>query len=389
MFASQAHSFTQQARLAITLAWVAGFTNTVSLLALSTVTSHMSGAASQLGLAIAERKWPLAGFEFYLLFTFTLGAVLAGVSMETGRRRGWESIYVLPVALEAGLLAGMALGLELYQQGAHAHGSARALLIALAAMSMGLQNATITKISSGVVRTTHVTGVVTDLGTELVQWLFAVRDAALNRSNAGAGLGAFLSSVRRHQSSRRVFLLGSIIASFALGAGLGALMYDHLPRWSMFPPVVFLLWIIYQDVRRPIADIELASVVDAQGIDVPRPIGVYAITKNPKLKGTPRMPDLHAWTDRLPEHVKIAVLDVRDVRVLDENDLAQLAAAVQRLHVQHRHLIVSGVSAGQFQTLRTLGVEDLINPESIVPDLEFALVRALVLHEQEQQRGSD
>jgi len=32
MFVAQAHSFVQQARLAITLAWVAGYTNIIALL---------------------------------------------------------------------------------------------------------------------------------------------------------------------------------------------------------------------------------------------------------------------------------------------------------------------------------------------------------------------
>ncbi len=40
---------------------------------------------------------------------------------------------------------------------------------------MGLQNATITKISGAVIRTTHLTGVTTDLGIETVQYLMPSR----------------------------------------------------------------------------------------------------------------------------------------------------------------------------------------------------------------------
>lgn len=380
MFASQAHSFQQQARLAITLAWVAGYTNTVSILALGTVTSHVSGTASQLGKAAAEREWSLAGFELYLLLVFMLGAMLAGVTMEVGKRRGWESIYVLPIALEAGLLAAFALGLELVQYQQAQMGPLRYVFIALAAAAMGLQNATITRISSGVVRTTHVTGVLTDLGTECVHFLYMLRDAALARLRGVGTLGSFLLNVRRHQASRRVALLGSIVGSFSLGAGLGALAYDHVPRVSMFPPVLFLLWIIFQDVRRPIAEIADASVVSAGEMDLPSSIGVYTI-RSTATRGQARMPNLQTWTERLPEHVRIAILDLRNMPLPNEDALAELASAMLRLHHQHRRLIVSGITPEQYQALRAIGAEEVIGPESLVPDMEFALVRALVLHD--------
>jgi uncharacterized membrane protein YoaK (UPF0700 family) len=384
VFATQAHSFTQQARLAITLAWIAGFTNTVSILALGTVTSHVSGTASQLGKAAAERQWSIAGFELYLLAVFMLGAMLAGVSMEVGKRRGWESIYVLPIALEAGLLAAFAFGLELYQHQQEHMGPWRYVFIAFAAGAMGLQNATITRISSGVVRTTHVTGVLTDLGTEIVQFLYVLRDAAIARLRGLGTLGSFVMNVQRHQASRRVVLLASIVGSFALGAGLGALAYDSWPRFSMFPPVLFLLWIIAQDVRRPIAEIAPADVVSAGELDLPDSIGVYTITRAAK-SPVVRMPNLQAWTDRLPDRVHIAILELRNMPMLDENALAELASAMLRLHQQHRRLIVSGITPDQYQALRAIGAEEVIGPESLVPDMEFALVRALVLHDAQQR----
>ncbi len=38
MFISKAHTFKQQARLAITLAWVAGYTNVITLITLGATT---------------------------------------------------------------------------------------------------------------------------------------------------------------------------------------------------------------------------------------------------------------------------------------------------------------------------------------------------------------
>src|SRR4051812_19006571 len=114
MFVSQAHSFRQQARLAVTLAWVGGYTNIVTVLTCNTVTSHASGTASNFGRELFTGAWGFAGFAFFLLATFFVGAAASGFCTELGRRRGWESIYVLPMVIESLLLAFFALLLEMH-----------------------------------------------------------------------------------------------------------------------------------------------------------------------------------------------------------------------------------------------------------------------------------
>ena len=61
MLVSQAQSFRQQERLAITLAWVAGFVNVVGLFACGVAVSHVSGTTSALGRDASEMHWDLAG----------------------------------------------------------------------------------------------------------------------------------------------------------------------------------------------------------------------------------------------------------------------------------------------------------------------------------------
>src|SRR5690606_8339313 len=111
-FVSLAHSFRQQARLAVTLAWVGGYTNTLTLLTFGVVTSHVSGTASEFGREVAEGSWTLAAHTVLLLATFAFGAAASGFCTELGRRRGWDSIYVLPIVVETLLLAGVWVGLE-------------------------------------------------------------------------------------------------------------------------------------------------------------------------------------------------------------------------------------------------------------------------------------
>lgn len=383
MFVSAAHSFKQQARLAVTLAWVAGYTNIVALLSCGTVTSHMTGAASNLGRGVVRGDWTLVGFELYLLGTFLAGAVLAGIATETGKRRGWDSIYVLPMVFEALLLAGFALGLELLPQDwagtatTHQPPSAVYVLIGLAAGAMGLQNATITSISSGVVRTTHVTGVLTDVGMEIVNSVLAAR-AALQRS------ARLTRAERRARFTgdvhvRRLALLSSILGSFVLGAALGVIAFDFVSmQWAMFLPVTFLAWIIAQDLKRPIAEITPSALVAEHDLGLPASLGVFKLNADRNHHGVQRLPDLVAWINRLRADLRVVVIDLTDVRELEEDAGLELRAALVRMKELDRMLIIAGVSGDQYQRLRSAGAGSLLTPHNVCPDLELAIARGLM-----------
>jgi hypothetical protein len=61
--------------------------------------------------------------------------------------------------------------------GQHRTASTNRLLGGLLAFTMGLQNAVVSKISASQIRTTHMTGVITDLGIELGKLLYWNRSA--------------------------------------------------------------------------------------------------------------------------------------------------------------------------------------------------------------------
>ena len=400
MFIVQAHSFKQQARLAITLAWIAGYTNVMTILACGHVTSHVSGTTSDLGRAVAERNWPTTGFLLFLLLTFAAGAAASGFVCELGRRRGWESIYVVPMALEASLLTGFALVWEFGSVTSSDRGGTGAsptvgalfLLTGIASIAMGLQNATITRISSGVVRTTHVTGVLTDLGLEFAQFLYMLRDHARQIRASGAGSRAEFSravrAVPAHITSKRLLLLASILGSFALGAGLGTVAFEEARRWAMFPPVLFLLWIVYQDITRPIAEIEPSDLVGGEnGIDLDDRLVVYHLrrdsgrTRKALRAKVHRMPNLSAWVDRVPAHVRVLILDLGDAAAIDHNSALELRNVLARLKSEGRALVLAGLSPEQYQQLRKAATGDLLSPLNACSDLELAIARGLNLLE--------
>lgn len=256
----QARSFVLQARLAISLAFVAGYTNAVALATCGVMVSHVTGHATALGRDAAvgvassaspERAIGLAaeastvGFVAALLAAFLCGAFLSGLATAFARLRGWPSIYVAPAALEIVLLAAFAFGVELHDPAAIESGGTLWWMSVAASLAMGVQNATITSISHGVVRTTHLTGVLTDLGREFARVALVRRMLGVAASE-GAGGG----------SGTRLLLLASLLGSFVLGGAMGTGAFLWIPRASMLPPILLLGWIILQDLRRPIAELE-------------------------------------------------------------------------------------------------------------------------------------
>ncbi len=386
MLVSQAHSFTQQARLAITLAWVAGYTNILTILTCGEVTSHVSGRVSQWGLDLVERRWDVMVFTSFVLGAFIAGAMLSAFCTETGRRRGWESIYVLPITVQAALLAAFAVAVSAHDVSRIESGARLYTMTGLASLAMGLQNATITRISGGVVRTTHMTGVFTDLGLETVQFLYWLRDR--RKDSPPLPTETLIHSVQVHPTARRLALLGSVVGSFALGAGLGAAAFDRFPNWAMIPPVAFLLWIIIHDIRIPICEIESSEVFGGEnGMALPESIAVYHVRRDRDRKGkVHRLPDLLGWCERLPAKRRVVILDLGEVTELDANAALELRALMKQSSARGRRVVIAGISGEQYRAMRQSGAGDALDPMNVCADLELAIARGLMLAESPSER---
>lgn len=367
MLTSQAHSFAQQSRLAITLAWVAGYTNIVSVLSCGIVVSHVTGAASSLGLHAVRSEWSAALFLLYVLASFFAGAGLSALLTETGRRRGWESIYVLPMAFETLLLSIFAIGVELHDPQSTAAGPSLWVLAGAASAAMGLQNATITSISRGVVRTTHLTGVLTDFGSECARLLMG---AAPHHTQNDPD----------RPSPRRALLLASLLGSFMLGAVLGALAFGAIPRWSMMPPVAFLLWIIWRDITIPICEIDPSHTSEAhRAMSLPESIAVYHVRRDTRKKSrTHRLPDLARWFRRLPPLTRVVILDVGDSPEVCASAAAEIRALLDLARAQGRRLVLAGITPEHYRALRDSAGSGF-DPVNVCPDLELAIARGLTL----------
>jgi uncharacterized membrane protein YoaK (UPF0700 family) len=141
---------------AVALAGTAGFVNTVMLGFFHSPVSHMTGAVSHLGIDIAEGKLRDAWASLSIIIGFVIGAMGAGILVGA-----WKLVpnraYGVALMAEGGLL-GIATALLNAQH---------RLALPAVAMACGLQNAMASSYCGLLIRTTHVTGVVTDIGVIL------------------------------------------------------------------------------------------------------------------------------------------------------------------------------------------------------------------------------
>ncbi len=151
------------------LCFVAGAINAGGFLAVLQYTSHMTGIVSTIAdqVALGDQMLALSGIS--ALLSFVCGAALSAVLVNWGRRRELHSQYAAPLLLEAVLLIGFGVMGGSFPR---TTGAFVPLAVMLLCFIMGLQNAIITKVSHAEIRTTHVTGLVTDIGIELGKLIY-------------------------------------------------------------------------------------------------------------------------------------------------------------------------------------------------------------------------
>ncbi len=210
--------------LGVSLAFVAGAINAGGFLAVNVYTSHMTGLLSGMADDLALGRVDLALLGLVSLVSFVAGAASSAVVINLGHRQHSPHLYAWPLLVEALLL--LAFGMMGSER--HLIGISMGLTVALLCFLMGWQNAMITKISRAEIRTTHVTGMVTDIGIELGKMLYWNHLPDTEQTPA----------VRANQA--KLALLMKLVGAFVLGGLLGALGFKHLGYISTVPLALVL-----------------------------------------------------------------------------------------------------------------------------------------------------
>ena len=228
MFSHKGKTRTAKHNLGIAslLSFVAGLVNVVGFFSVQKLTTNVTGHFAYFVDEAFKQDFRSAFHVALYIFFFFLGAFFSNFMVEIYSRRRENLIYIIPTVTEAVILATLAFtGSFLIEKNTD--------LIAFSLLfAMGMQNSLVTSISNAVVRTTHLTGLFTDMGIEFSQ-LFFYKD-------------------QKHKKKliKSIKLRLTIIWLFFAGGVLGGILYTHFGiRTLMFGSFILLLGLLYDFVK--------------------------------------------------------------------------------------------------------------------------------------------
>ncbi|MFD0764013.1 YoaK family protein [Mucilaginibacter lutimaris] len=154
--------------LASSSAFVAGFIDVVGLLAFLAFTSNVTGHVANLAKNILQQDFSdVIIFGIWLLM-FMMGSFTSKFIIQSLKHKSWYRAHSAPIIIEIFVLLFVAVyGNKFY----HETDTERKIVIGALLFAMGLQNGLVSNISGGLIKSTHLTGLFTDLGSELAEWM--------------------------------------------------------------------------------------------------------------------------------------------------------------------------------------------------------------------------
>jgi uncharacterized membrane protein YoaK (UPF0700 family) len=213
-------------RIASLLSFVAGIVNVAGFLAVQKLTTNVTGHfAFFVDEVFKLNFW--TGFVYFLyIFFFFLGSFVSSFLVELISQKTERNIYALPTSIEILILLIIGiLGGDLILNNPDI--VACSLLFA-----MGLQNSLVTKISNATVRTTHLTGLFTDLGIELSQLFF------------------YKAAEKKQKLFSSIKLRMTIISFFFIGGVVGGICYTKIQlKVLVIASLALIVGLIYDNIK--------------------------------------------------------------------------------------------------------------------------------------------
>ncbi len=230
MFRHQGKSrtLTHNLQIATVLSFVAGIVNVTGFLAFQQLTTNVTGHFALFINDIANADFWKGTIYFLYIFSFLFGSFLSGFLIEMFRESKKLNIFLVPMILESLILISIAL------VGNIAEIMYPDSIVCLLLFAMGLQNSYVTKISNAIVRTTHLTGLFTDLGID-ISLLFFPR-----------------SHPNKEKLKANIKLRLYIISFFFAGGLIGGFLYSEIDlklNTLFFGAFILLMSLFYDDFR--------------------------------------------------------------------------------------------------------------------------------------------
>lgn len=219
-------TFIHNLKLASLLSLVAGIVNVTGFFSVQTLTTNVTGHFAYFADEMVKHSFNTSLIYLFYIVSFLLGAFVSSMLVETMIRKSARTIYIIPVAVEIAILISIALlnHATIIQNGQ--------IISCCLLFAMGLQNALVTSISNSVVRTTHLTGLFTDLGIELSQLFFYRKEGQSKH---------IWTSVRLRLAIISFFFIGCV------GGGYG---YFYIGMYTLlFAALLLLIGLVYDNLK--------------------------------------------------------------------------------------------------------------------------------------------
>ena len=230
MFRHQGKSRTlkHNLQIATVLSLAAGIINVTGFLSFKQLTTNVTGHFALFIYDLANFEFWKGTIYFLYIFSFLLGSFASSFLIEKYRVNKQLNVFVIPTLIESLILISIAVTSNIVEI-AYPNFIVCAMLFA-----MGLQNSFVTKISNAVVRTTHLTGLFTDLGIDLSHLLFPE------------------SHPNQAKLKENIKLRIYIISSFFTGGLIGGFFYSEVNlklNTLILAALILLSSLFYDDFR--------------------------------------------------------------------------------------------------------------------------------------------
>ncbi len=217
--------------LASSTAFVSGATNVAGVIAFLAFTTNMTGHFANLAKNVIESNYEQVIIFLIWVCLFFLGAFTANFLVRWQSHKSAYQANALPIIIEMAILLFVAFyGRHYYDETLEE----KRLITSAVILAMGLQNGLVSNISGGLIKTSHLTGVFTDLGADVAEWLYPnnPKKTALLKS--------------------KMYIRLTILAFYFFGALAGGYFFEKYEFAIFYFIPVILFTILYYDIS-PIA----------------------------------------------------------------------------------------------------------------------------------------
>jgi len=212
--------------LASSTAFVAGVINVAGVIAFFAFTSNITGHVANLAKNVVEKDFEEIHVFLVWLLLFFSGAFISSFAINSFKHKSNYHAHAIPIVIEIFILIFVAVyGNNFYKES----DAEREVVIGCILLSMGLQNGMVSIISGGLIKSTHLTGLITDLGAETAEWIHP-------KSN------------KNEVIKNKIYVRATILSFYIFGGLIGAYFFNLYELKVFYFVPVILLTILYYDL---------------------------------------------------------------------------------------------------------------------------------------------